>query len=432
MCYSSSLGKVKDREQRQIEGRRPTMAPPTKAKQVRPTEGHASRSSSRSTSQRNSEVSLASVSLDRMDVDEQKKRKRENEGKDEKSNLARMRAISAKLRDFLHADENTVSLKVCKRVLDSVCDMEDLLIEILLENERLGGIIEAGHASGVSGEREKEASYASISARHAGPTSGARMQERTNVNASASEKHAVVVRSNDEQMTSMKIKEKVLKDIQPNLQVRVNAVRMLRSGGIAIEAASEKELTQIKSCGLFDKAGLTVAAPKKIGPKVIMYDVPREMATKDLMSGMYEKNLKDVLSENEMKQGATLVSRGGKKDSVVENVIVELPGKAWRHLVNVGRVYVGWYAFKVRAFEVVPQCFGCYGFGHRLKECKEGSRLCKKCGQAGHVQNACKSDRESCRNCKVRKQDSNHSVMSTECPEYVRALERMRSTVHYG
>lgn len=220
--------------------RLPAMAPPTRDKKERQVEGHASRSSSRISSRRNSGVSTPCVSLERMDVDEEKKSKRVNEEKDEEkddmSNLARMRAISPRMREFLYADDNAVNLNVCKNVLGCMCDMEDLLLEILLENERLSGIIEAVQVSGATGERKREASYASITTRHAGPTPGARVVPKV----SASEKHAVVVRPVDAHMSSEKVKEKVLKDIQPNLKVRVNAVRMLRSGGIAIEAATEK------------------------------------------------------------------------------------------------------------------------------------------------------------------------------------------------
>ncbi|GLV44554.1 hypothetical protein CBL_12099 [Carabus blaptoides fortunei] len=76
----------------------------------------------------------------------------------------------------------------------------------------------------------------------------------------------------------------------------------------------------------------------KIGPKIIIYDVPTGLTTKSFMAGMYERNLRDIISEAEMMNGVRVVSRGGKKDSTNENVIVELPGKAWKHLVNEGRI----------------------------------------------------------------------------------------------
>ncbi|GLV43785.1 hypothetical protein CBL_12312 [Carabus blaptoides fortunei] len=75
-----------------------------------------------------------------------------------------------------------------------------------------------------------------------------------------------------------------------------------------------------------------MAAPRKIGPEAIIYDVPTALTTKNLMAGIFEQNLRDIVSEAEMISDVRVVSRGGKKDSVVENVIVELPGRAWKHL----------------------------------------------------------------------------------------------------
>ncbi|GLV44555.1 hypothetical protein CBL_12098 [Carabus blaptoides fortunei] len=67
---------------------------------------------------------------------------------------------------------------------------------------------------------------------------------------------------------------------------------------------------------------------------------------------IFYQNLRDIVGETEMMSDGRMVSRGGKKDSTVENVIVELPGKARKHLVNEGKVYVEWQAFKVREFEM--------------------------------------------------------------------------------
>ncbi|GLV46236.1 hypothetical protein CBL_20681, partial [Carabus blaptoides fortunei] len=59
---------------------------------------------------------------------------------------------------------------------------------------------------------------------------------------------------------------------------------------------------------------------------------PVTLSTKDLMVGIYDRNLNGIISENELRNGVRVVSRGGKKESMTENVIVELPGKAWKHL----------------------------------------------------------------------------------------------------
>lgn len=206
---------------------------------------------------------------------------------------------------------------------------------------------------------------------------------------------------------------------------------MIRSGGIAIETVSEQDLIKIKNCKLFEKSGLKIDAPRKIGPKIIMYDVPEDITNVELIRDLYARNLTGILNANEMVERVRIITRG-EKGGNRNNVIIELPGKAWKHLLNAGRVYIGWNSFKINEFEVVSRCYGCYGYGHRLKECKKEGRVCRNCGKMRHIQTECTAESQSCINCKERKSKHDHDVMSTECPEYQRALQRLRATIHYG
>lgn len=66
------------------------------------------------------------------------------------------------------------------------------------------------------------------------------------------------------------------------------------------------------------------------------------------------------------------------------------------------------------------RCYACYGFGRMSKECKVG-RVCRKCCEKGHMMSECRKS-ECCGNCVQRDRSSEHSVLSSECPEYVRVL----------
>lgn len=170
-------------------------------------------------------------------------------------------------------------------------------------------------------------------------------------------KHAIVVRPKEGEMASERVKEIVLKEIQPKMKetTQVSAERMIRSGGIAIKTASEQDVTKIKSCELFEKSRLKIDAPRKIGPKIIIYDVLEDLTNVELIKDLYARNL----NANEMIERVRIITRGGKKGSNRTNVIIELPGKAWKYLLDVGRVYIGWNSFKTNDFEVVPRCYGC-------------------------------------------------------------------------
>lgn len=63
-----------------------------------------------------------------------------------------------------------------------------------------------------------------------------------------------------------------------------------------------------------------------------------------------------------------------------------------------------------------------------MHECKAKERLCQKCGESGDLRDACKTI-EVCRNCKVKGQDSSHSVLSPECPECVRMYAREKACI---
>ncbi|CAL1672364.1 unnamed protein product [Lasius platythorax] len=229
-------------------------------------------------------------------------------------------------------------------------------------------------------------------------------------------------------MTSEQVKEKVMRDVSKSLNVRVKAVRKTRSGGVAIETVSESKLKRLAECAKFGDAGLKVEMPQKIGPKVIVYDVPNELTNDDFMKEMYE-NLKGRVKEDEFKERVRIVSRNSKKDATCGNVIMKVMSKVKRNVCEEGRLYVNWKAFKVKEFVNVMRCHTCFAYGHMMRECGEKERLCQKCGQNGHIMKDCKRECV-CRNCKLRGSKCDHSVLSEECPEYIRALARERARVN--
>ena len=57
------------------------------------------------------------------------------------------------------------------------------------------------------------------------------------------------------------------------------------------------------------------------------------------------------------------------------------------------------------------------------------ARLCEKCGKSGHLKDKCKSA-WIYRNYKLKGRNSDHLVLSTEYPEYIRILEREKARVN--
>ena len=123
-------------------------------------------------------------------------------------------------------------------------------MRMIAKNERLNGRIEecekllaqrsVNVASGTG------ASYASMASKGVVRAAGSSQ-------ASASEcvkekTYAVVVKAKDDsvKMTSEEVKEKVTKNVSSDLKICVRAVRKTSSGGLAIEAASERDIRMFR------------------------------------------------------------------------------------------------------------------------------------------------------------------------------------------
>ena len=68
----------------------------------------------------------------------------------------------------------------------------------------------------------------------------------------------------------------------------------------------------------------------------------------------------------------------------MSNVIVQLPLAYRDQLLRGGRVYIEWSSYKVSAWESVPRCLACMGYGHSIKECRS-ERLCFRCARRPSV-----------------------------------------------
>ena len=348
-----------------------------------------------------------------------------------------MREVNDKLRKFLFTESNRVSKAACEFVLKCVNECETQMVRMIAENERLLGRLDECErqlknrefvrptGTFASAVRGNVSGGVSVSGSKMVAGMKDRVKEKT---------YAVVIRANEDgsSMTSDQIKDRVMNGVSDSLNVRVNAVRKTRSGGLAVETASEAELKALKECKKFDVLGLKVESPRKIGPKVVMFDVENDMTNESLMNELYDRNLRRMkVSEDEFRQRVRVVSRTNRKGVNVGNVVVELNRRMHDILMNQRRVYVKWKVCKVRDFVSVMRCRRCLAFGHTTRECALKERLCEKCGENGHLKEKCRNVCR-CRNCKLRGRKSDHSVMSRECPEYKRMVERERARIDDG
>ena len=122
-------------------------------------------------------------------------------------------------------------------------------------------------------------------------------------------------------------------------------------------------MEKIRACKKFEEIGLKVELPRRIGPKMIIYDVPNEISESEILNEMYDRNLKEHVEMKEMKERVRIISRGSKKGATAGNVIIEVSKKIKERLLSQGRLYVKWNAFKIREFESVSRCLSVWVMG---------------------------------------------------------------------
>lgn len=75
----------------------------------------------------------------------------------------------------------------------------------------------------------------------------------------------------------------------------------------------------------FAEVGFKVEEPRKVGPKLIVYDVPNVLTNEKFLSELSSMNFRECVGENVFKERVRVISRNSKKDTACGNVLVEVP-----------------------------------------------------------------------------------------------------------
>ena len=338
--------------------------------------------------------------------------------------IENMKGVTSELSEYLLNDANRISESACDSILKKVNVYEKMLMELVSEMRTCvggWGLTELNREkSGWSVSGPCQPALPAVSGVPMAPVASA------SVARVARPSYALVVKGKENE-TNESVLEK-LKSTAASSGVRVKSVRFAKSGGVVLETVSASEREKLKTNESLRVAGLNVSEPKRMLPRVIVYDVPNALTDKEFMSELYSKNVKDVCGKKEWKDGARIAVRQSREGASLGNVVLEVPHVVRDSLVRERRVYVGWGVHRVNVYEKISRCYGCFQYGH-LKHEYKSECLCRKCGKAGHKEASCSAP-PNCVNCSARKREAGHSAMSDECPEYVWRLERLRARVN--
>ncbi|KAJ8674698.1 hypothetical protein QAD02_010484 [Eretmocerus hayati] len=155
-------------------------------------------------------------------------------------------------------------------------------------------------------------------------------------------------------------------------KLRVKSVRTTRDG-LAVDVASQAGLDKIASSNNLTDKCLTASIAELRKPKVIVYDVDKDISNMDSVDMLYEQNeeLSPGMQKNDLANGVTVRFKGrpGQNKETVNWVIGVAP--AIRNvLITAGRVYLGYSSCRVNDHISVPTCYKCQAYGHVSKHCK--------------------------------------------------------------
>lgn len=365
-----------------------------------------------------------------------------------------MMTLRKGLCEIVNNDANEIDLSVNESIMKVADGYEDIIIKLLCENERLRGkitgmddmkreLINGMNTRVVSIENEvskkvvegvkkvvkKCMNEQMAKAKESFLSIGADVQKDVEMDKRT---YACILKGQGGE-DAKTVKEKFKEVIGKETNVKIKAVKETKDGGVAVEMLSANDQNELMRNENLRTQGVNVCVAKRVTPRIIVYDVPKEWDDNYVLEELYKRNVDGIMDYEEYVGRVKVVMRNGKRDANVVNLVIECPFELRGRLLRMGRVFVCTYSFRVNVFEKVFRCYNCYGYGHRARECTE-KEICRKCGGEGHKGESCRKS-ESCRNCcnKGRRgQQAAHSVLSPECPEYKWRLELLRERMDYG
>lgn len=199
-------------------------------------------------------------------------------------------------------------------------------------------------------------------------------------------------------------------------------------GGMVVVKCSSKDESELLVEAMKDSLGESycVEMSKMRRPRVKIASFGQRMSGDEIVGC--------IKSQNQLK-GEIEVVHIKEKRSGLNTVFCECSPDAFKKLMEMKKVCIGWERYPVYEDLDILRCFRCQGFHHKKNVCR-GNVACGKCGD-GHETKDCLSQTKCCRNCKVanlkqrQRYETDHEATDVECPVYKYHLEVLKNRTDY-
>lgn len=227
--------------------------------------------------------------------------------------------------------------------------------------------------------------------------------------------------------------EELKKNFEPaQLGLRNVSLRRTREGVLVL--ADEKEgLERLKS--ELEEHGtlrgkLTAEFPQVRQPEICIVGVPGGTPEEDIQ--------KEIAKQTNTEEEQIRIKRTMRSPRRTEvTVIAQLPGPAFRNIMERGRVRLGWTMLKAYENLYVPRCDKCARLGHPTVACRQKDPTCTDC-TGNHNYKDCPATEFFCQECVIYNRrvgrnvvDIGHSMRDRRCPSLKRFQEGLRERTNY-
>ena len=211
------------------------------------------------------------------------------------------------------------------------------------------------------------------------------------------------------------------------LKIGIQNMRSTKNGMIIIKCPSRQE-NELLEAAMKDKLKDTydIELSKMRKPKIKIPNFNEEMKAEDIE--------KSILEQNQLTEGVK-VTYVQKKKSGIKTIFCDCSPSAFRKIINMRKIYIGWERYPVYENLDIPRCFQCQEFYHKKTDCKN-KVACAKCSEE-HDSSECLRDAKRCVNCLNANEkyktnhNSQHGSADMECPTLKYQIQILKNRTDY-